>query len=741
MSQNDPSSAPAPAPSSSGEDQPSPLPRTFPPRIRTRSRLSSTASNPYQQQLYAKAAEDAEKNPNLRRISLLGSFLVALSAGSNYAFSSWAPQMQESAHLSSTSLNVVGLAGNAGVYLSGPFVGRWVDKSGPGRPLIFGAILVAAGYASLSATYTGAWSLDSTFALASFNLLTGLGNSAAFAAAMNAQAKSWDGTKRGTATAFVLSGFGLSAFFYSTLSHSLFPGNTGDYLLLLAFGSAFFYILGYFIIAVLPPPDSPILRRTRSSLQRTNTSESGLQRDSEDLEAPTALNRTFSQSSSSRFAGTRRRSSSDIGARVWLNSDEVSSGGETEDEDEADGRAQERQGLLRNGAPAPAPGEDVESRAGVGGPSSTSGTNGDRRLTSNKPASSSVTANTGTVDITGWKLVKNTDFILLFCIMAAISGSGLLLINNCGTITRTLYDYNKRRKGDGEADLLDFILGYGTEADASALLSSSAPALAAPTLTSGAGVSVAASAAQSDVGRSWPELLHASLALFGASHKVAYSQPSKMLPPLGSHLFPRDEAISSALGSNLSKAALDEHALVQQLQAHQVSAISLGNAAGRILIGLLSDVVVNYTSPPMRVWLLTVVCMLALTSQTLAAIPNVITTVHRLIFVTSLTGLMYGTLFGIAPSLAFEWFGVKHFSQNWGIVSLSPVVAGNVFNLLFGRIFDSHVPADSPSHQCPYGEECYRSVFIVTTACCVVATVLSGVLIARRAGLPGQARL
>lgn len=67
----------------------------------------------------------------LRGASLLCSFLVALSAGSNYGFSSYSPQLQERLALTSTQINIVGVMGNVGVYLSGPFWGRLVDKRGP----------------------------------------------------------------------------------------------------------------------------------------------------------------------------------------------------------------------------------------------------------------------------------------------------------------------------------------------------------------------------------------------------------------------------------------------------------------------------------------------------------------------------------------------------------------------------------------------------------------------------------
>ncbi|KAK0520246.1 hypothetical protein OC834_007107 [Tilletia horrida] len=86
--------------------------------------------------------------------------------------------MQETARLSSTSLNVVGLAGDAGVYLS---VGRWVDKSGPRHLVVL-----------------------SSHHLAFFNFLTGLGNSTAFAAAMCEQGKSWNEIRRNNVSALRL---------------------------------------------------------------------------------------------------------------------------------------------------------------------------------------------------------------------------------------------------------------------------------------------------------------------------------------------------------------------------------------------------------------------------------------------------------------------------------------------------------------------------------------------------------
>lgn len=598
------------------------------------------------------SAEEQAKVRRRKIVSLLGSVCVSLSAGSNYAFSSFAPQLQEVLHLTSTQINLIGIAGNAGVYLSSPFWGRFIDKRGPRFALISAAVLVPLGYAGLSLSYTGEWSLHSTTLLFALNLLTGIGNSGGFTAAMNAQAKSWDGTRRGTATALVLSGFGLSAFFYSSLSHWLFPGNTGDYLLLLAFGGMTSMLLGLMLVKITP-----------TEAVTSSDAASGVDGRRRSIGSP---------------GYARQRSSSDIGSRatIWDRPESLSA--EASDDESEQLRRDVASGSRSRAAPSeadPSDELDPESQGLLTGRNETK----NRTVREVRPE---------VIDISGRELFKQVDFYLIFSVMTLVSGAGLLLINNVGTITKTLWDYNHRND---------------------------------------------------------TTLLAASL------------------------MSPRSHTQIASL-EQLEALKLSARASVQQLQARQVSAISLCNASGRIIIGLLSDFLVNRTgSATKRVWLLIVVTTLAFASQLLAAKPDAIETVHDLLFVSILTGLAYGTLFGICPVLVFEWFGMAHFSQNYGFVSLSPVVAGNVFNLLFGRIYDSHVPKDDSNavfstalsaaiqafkhkngkadsgvddghagarHLCMEGEECYRQVFVITTVGCAVAIVLSIVLVARRAGLP-----
>lgn len=57
---------------------------------------------------------------------------------------------------------------------------------------------------------------------------------------------------RGTATAFPLSGFGLSAFFFAALANVTFSNNTGDFLLLLAAGTLCLNAVSFLFLRLIP---------------------------------------------------------------------------------------------------------------------------------------------------------------------------------------------------------------------------------------------------------------------------------------------------------------------------------------------------------------------------------------------------------------------------------------------------------------------------------------------------------
>ncbi|KIJ06342.1 hypothetical protein PAXINDRAFT_100943, partial [Paxillus involutus ATCC 200175] len=160
-----------------------------------------------------------------RIVTLLGSILVSIGSGTNYIYSAYAPQLGARLHVSHTQLNVIGLAGNMGVYSSGPVWGRIVDTKGPRIPLIGAFFLLLVGYSGIKKMYDDGIGDASTVSALHFAVLvlcgfmTGLAGNAGLAAAANTTAKSFPDSSRATTTGLVFSGFGLSAFWFSTIAH------------------------------------------------------------------------------------------------------------------------------------------------------------------------------------------------------------------------------------------------------------------------------------------------------------------------------------------------------------------------------------------------------------------------------------------------------------------------------------------------------------------------------------------
>ncbi|GJN89485.1 hypothetical protein Rhopal_002471-T1 [Rhodotorula paludigena] len=165
--------------------------------------------------------------------------------------------------LNSTQINSIGACGNLGVYLSSPLIGRIVDRRGPKPTLVFAAAALCSGYLVVRAFYTtgddhesGLFARFGVPGLILAELLTGIGSTAGLSSAGNSVAKSFN-KRRAAALSVVLSAFGLSAFFYSSLS-SLFlhpradTDVTSSFLLLLALGSLLSMLVGLLFVRPIP---------------------------------------------------------------------------------------------------------------------------------------------------------------------------------------------------------------------------------------------------------------------------------------------------------------------------------------------------------------------------------------------------------------------------------------------------------------------------------------------------------
>ena len=184
-------------------------------------------------------------------ISVVAATIISLACGTNYAYSAWAPQFAERLNLSSTQSNLIGTFGNLGIYASGIPLGMMVDAKTPRWGVALGAIFFAGGYYPIAKAYDAGPGAYSMFSMCLFSFFTGCGSCSAFTAAIKAAALNFPDS-RGTATAFPLSAFGLSASFFSAIALIL-PHGTYNFLLLLSTATFLLPVMGFLFIDVLPP--------------------------------------------------------------------------------------------------------------------------------------------------------------------------------------------------------------------------------------------------------------------------------------------------------------------------------------------------------------------------------------------------------------------------------------------------------------------------------------------------------
>ncbi|KAL6836881.1 serine incorporator domain-containing protein [Trichoderma sp. SZMC 28015] len=327
-----------------------------------------------------------------RLIATVAATVISLACGTNYVYSAWAPQFAEKLRLSTTESNLIGLFGNLGMYTLGIPIGMFVDDRGSRPAVLAGAFFLAIGYIPLCLSFEKA--AGSVPVLCFFSYLTGLGGCMAFAGAVKTSALNWP-SHRGTATAFPLAGFGLSAFFFSFLGAVFFPGSTSSFLMLLAWGSFGLTFSGYFFLKVYP----------QVSYQ----------------EVPT-------QAPASQPSRERARS--------------ITEPGTSSNPDAVDPN-------LDTSSPGTPPAPDAsraaifsDTEAGEDAPIDETSTLMPEAVTADIVGRSSVDQDVShRVDIRGVKLLFSLDFWQLFSMMAILAGTGLMTINNIGNDANALWKH------------------------------------------------------------------------------------------------------------------------------------------------------------------------------------------------------------------------------------------------------------------------------------------------------------
>lgn len=324
-----------------------------------------------------------------------------------YVYSAWAPQFADRLHLTTTQSNLIGIAGNLGMYSVGVPVGLFIDNRGPRPAVIVGSSLLGLGYLPIRTAYET--SSGSVFLMCLCSFLVGAGGCMAFAAAVKTSALNWP-HHRGTATAFPLAAFGLSAFFFSMSGKLIFPGNTSAFLLLLALGTFLLTFVGFFFLRVYPhtvyhslPSDTRSVMSGSQQLRRTLSEEDKARR---------GLSRgAFSEpGTSTPTTYTTPASSLPAQAAEGAEAESSTSGGAPAD--------------LEAARPSHLSPEDIEDTTETSSlMSKSSSLPGDVLVQSSVDMERS-----HRVDIRGLRLLRDIEFWQLFAIMGILAGIGLMTI-------------------------------------------------------------------------------------------------------------------------------------------------------------------------------------------------------------------------------------------------------------------------------------------------------------------------
>lgn len=229
--------------------------------------------------------------------------------------------------------------------------------------------------------------------LLALHALSGVANAGAFGAGMNALARSASAEMRSTALGVALAGYALSASAYSGLSNIL-RLTTTQYLALVALGSAAsFAIGGAGGVAIVPPHPGSYSQRTLHAPLTSQASFEGAE-----WGPYTHENGVHMAEYADHNEPERLGSGSDNNTRLNRLSHQT-------------GRAPESAEPLLH-----PPSFDDNERDVAAAHS-----------------------------LSGWVMVRTHEFGLLFAIMVCVAGSGLLLINNVGTITQTLWRHGQQQ--------------------------------------------------------------------------------------------------------------------------------------------------------------------------------------------------------------------------------------------------------------------------------------------------------
>jgi OFA family oxalate/formate antiporter-like MFS transporter len=147
-----------------------------------------------------------------------------------------------------------------------------------------------------------------------------------------------------------------------------------------------------------------------------------------------------------------------------------------------------------------------------------------------------------------------------------------------------------------------------------------------------------------------------------------------------------------ACGAGAGLMVISKAAFIVKVQAQSelgyllVAIMAIGNGAGRIGAGVLSDKIGRKNA--LLICLLTQAALLLVLSQ--AKTGSVLISVPILSLIFALIGANYGANLCLFPSLTKDFYGLKNFGVNYGLVFTAWGVGGFILPLLAGKMYDIH---------------------------------------------------
>lgn len=116
-----------------------------------------------------------------------------------------------------------------------------------------------------------------------------------------------------------------------------------------------------------------------------------------------------------------------------------------------------------------------------------------------------------------------------------------------------------------------------------------------------------------------------------------------------------------------------------------VACLAIGNGGGRVLAGVISDKI-GRRATMFGCFLIQAVLILLLSQATRE---NVLGTTAVLVVLSALIGANYGANLALFPSVTKDFYGLKNFGANYGLLFTAWGLGGFMLSMLAGKVYDS----------------------------------------------------